>query len=228
MSTPATHDGPQARVSVLIPTFNRARFLRSAIRSVLEQDYRDLRLVVVDDASTDDTPDVVASFSDPRITYRRQPRNLGGWLANSNSAFEGVATEFVVWLGDDDQMLPGALGRAVAAMDRHPNVGIVHAAFNYVNADGAVLVTGTNLTRDLKAETLEPGHTYIRKAMRYGTRVCSPAAMARTAAVPLVPFDPEAGPTADAGLWMRIALKWDVLFISEPGLNYRLHGGSDS
>jgi glycosyltransferase involved in cell wall biosynthesis len=213
---------------VLIPTYNRAPFLQTAITSVLSQSFTDLRLVVVDDASTDGTPDLVASFKDPRLQYRRQPHNLGGWLANSNSAFEGVDTEFVAWLGDDDEMLPGALTRAVTALDAHPSVGIVHASFNNLDADGHVLATRASLTHGLSSDTLEPGATYIRKAMLYGTRVSSPTALVRTAAVPAVPFDPEEGPTADAGLWMRIALKWDIYFIAEPGLNYRLHTGSDS
>jgi glycosyltransferase involved in cell wall biosynthesis len=215
-------------VTILIPTYNRASFLPTAIASVLSQGFTDLRLVVVDDASTDDTPEVVASFTDPRISRRRQPRNLGGWLGNSNSAFEGVDTEFVAWVGDDDEMLPGALSRAVSIMDACPSVGIVHTAFNTVDASGHLVAAGASMTHGLTSDTLESGEAYIRKSLLYGTRVCSPSALVRTSAVPPVPFDPEEGPTADAGLWLRIALNWDVYFLAEPGTNYRLHGGSDS
>jgi glycosyltransferase involved in cell wall biosynthesis len=218
--------GPR-RVTVLVPTYNRSSFVRHAVESVLAQDFDDVCVVVVDDASTDDTAAVVASFADPRVQYRRQPHNLG-WHGNCNSAFEGVTSEFVTWLGDDDSMLPGALSRAVRVMDDRGSVGIAHAAFNYVSSDGDVIAAGANLTRDLSVDTFETGATYLRKAMRYGTRICTSTALVRTAAVTGTPFDPEEGPTADAGLWMRIALSWDVHFLAQAGLNYRLHQGSDS
>jgi len=216
------------RVSIVIPTFNRASLLRSAIESVLGQDFTDVCLIVADDASTDETSEVVASFADQRIHYLRQPYDLGGWLPNSNSAYRCVDSEFVGWMGDDDQMLPGALSRAVAAFDAHPSVGLVHASFNYVDADGTVIVPGATIGPWPPCDTFESGRTYIRKAMRYGTLVCSPSSLMRTAALPPVPFDPDEGPTADAGLYMRIGLNWDVYFIAAPAVNYRLHRDSDS
>ena len=71
------------RVTVFIPTYNRARLLPEAIESVLAQTYDDFRLEVSDNASDDATPEVVASFDDPRLEYVRQPENLG-LLGNHN------------------------------------------------------------------------------------------------------------------------------------------------
>ncbi len=73
------------RVTVVIPTFNRARFLPVAVDSVLAQTYGDFRLLIADNASTDETADIVARYDDPRIDYVRRPENLG-ITANHNLA----------------------------------------------------------------------------------------------------------------------------------------------
>src|SRR5947208_6072670 len=89
------------RVTVFIPTYNRARLLPHAISGVLQQTFGDLRLVVSDNASTDETPDVVAQFDDPRLEYVRQPENLG-LLGNHNWFLERVDTDYALILPDDD------------------------------------------------------------------------------------------------------------------------------
>jgi glycosyltransferase involved in cell wall biosynthesis len=73
------------RVTVVIPTFNRARFLPVAVDSVLAQTYGDFRLLIADNASTDETADIVARYDDARIDYVRRPENLG-ITANHNLA----------------------------------------------------------------------------------------------------------------------------------------------
>ena len=94
-----------ARVAVCIPTFNRSAYLRRAIESVLGQTFGEYSILVSDNASSDDTAEVVAAFDDPRISYVRMDQNVG-WLGNFNASLDRVDAEFVVVLGDDDQLLP--------------------------------------------------------------------------------------------------------------------------
>ena len=89
---------------------------------VLEQTFGDLRLVVSDNASTDETPDVVASFDDPRLEYVRQPENLG-LLGNHNWFLERVDTDYALILPDDDLVYPDLLERTVAELDRRRERG---------------------------------------------------------------------------------------------------------
>jgi glycosyltransferase involved in cell wall biosynthesis len=212
---------------VLIATYNRAAYLRLAVESVLAQSLRDFALRIVDDASTDATPDVVAAIDDPRVSYARNEHNLG-WLGNCNRALEGVTTPYVMLLGDDDVMTPGALERAVTVLDEQPTVGLVHAAFNVIDSNGDVILEATNWTGEGTMDTVEPGREFIRKSVRGGCRVCAATAVMRTALVPATPFLPPDGPAADVGLWLRIALHSDVRILAQPGVNYRVHTGSDS
>src|SRR4051794_29936209 len=112
------------RVTVGIPTFNRSGMLRGAIESVLAQTYPDFRVLVSDNASDDDTPDVVRSFGDDRIHYVRAEQNIGA-AGNFRRVLELADTEFLVILPDDDVLYPGHLRAAVEVLDRFENVGLV-------------------------------------------------------------------------------------------------------
>ena len=138
------------RVTVFIPTYNRARLLPEAIKSVLGQTYDDFRLVVSDNASDDSTPEIVASFDDPRLEYVRQPENLG-LLGNHNWFLQRIETDYALILPDDDLVYPGALERSVAELDRLPRAGVVHADFDVIDENGSVLLPHTNWTYGLHA-----------------------------------------------------------------------------
>src|SRR5688572_25913814 len=108
-----------ARVTAAVPTYNRAAMLREAIESVLAQTYGDLRLVVADNASTDETPAVVAGCSDPRLEYVRRPENLG-LLGNFQDCLARLDGEYSLILCDDDVLRPSFLEETVAKLDAHP------------------------------------------------------------------------------------------------------------
>jgi glycosyltransferase involved in cell wall biosynthesis len=110
-------------VSVVIPTYNRARTLGRAIRSVLRQSLAELELIVVDDGSTDDTPAVLATFSDPRLRLIR--RSNGGAAAARNSGVAAATGEFIAFQDSDDEWLLDKLERQVAALrGADPAIGL--------------------------------------------------------------------------------------------------------
>ena len=99
-------EGP--RFSVLMAAYNRADLIHVAIDSVLVQDFEDYELVIVDDGSTDRTPEVVRSYDDPRIRYIRKDVNEGR-SPTRNRAIAEARGEFVLWMADDDLIAPGVL-----------------------------------------------------------------------------------------------------------------------
>src|SRR5213592_2884730 len=146
------------RVTVFIPTYNRAGLLPHAIAGVLAQTYDDFRLVVSDNASDDETPDVVASLDDPRLEYVRQP--------------------------EDDLVYPNLLERTVAELDRRPEAGLAHAAFDVIDQDGNELLSHVNWTHGLEENRVESAREFIAESMRWSCRVCASTALIRTAALP--------------------------------------------
>ena len=113
-------------VSVIIPTRNRAGLLLRALESARGQDYDDLQIIVVDDASGDGTREALAALrrKDERITYFSNPRPLGGMGAR-NAGIMNAKGEYVSFLDDDDEWLPSKVSRQVGFLEENPEVGAV-------------------------------------------------------------------------------------------------------
>ncbi len=124
-------------VSVIIPTHNRATLLAEAIDSVLQQTFSDFELIIVDDGSTDNTPQVVAAYDDPRIVYIRQDGQERG--AARNRGVAAAQGEFITFLDDDDWFLPHKLAVQVPYLQANPEVGMVISGWDRVTEDGAVV-----------------------------------------------------------------------------------------
>jgi glycosyltransferase involved in cell wall biosynthesis len=218
-----------ARVTVIIPTFNRATYLEEAIASAASQDCADAVVVVADNASEDDTRAVVERATErygaDRVEYVRRDTNIG-WIANFNRAFSDVRSDFALVLGDDDRLLPGALTRAVAALDRAPGAGFVHSAFETIDEHGAIVDTATDWTKGLTEDTLELGAVFIERTIPWMTRVFTHSVLIRHTAFPDVMWDPADGLSPDYFVWLRIALDWDVQYLGTPGAQRRVHLGA--
>jgi glycosyltransferase involved in cell wall biosynthesis len=216
----------ETKVTVGIPTFNRSGFLRESMASVLSQSFRDFRLLVCDNASEDDTPDVVASFADPRITYSRSDRNIG-MIGNFNRVIELADTEFLVLLPDDDILYPDYLSSVVSVLERYPNVGVAHTACDLIDGESRVIERGRALMPTREPVSVEPRDRYLERSMRLTWTVCWPSALFRTSAIVAADglrVDEE--PLADVPLLMRIALDWDFAYLSESLVGFRLHAAA--
>jgi glycosyltransferase involved in cell wall biosynthesis len=214
------------RVTVGIPTYNRAEMLRASIDSVLSQPRSDVRLIVCDNASTDDTAEVVASFDDSRLSYVRSDVNVG-MIGNYNRVIGLAETELLVLLPDDDLLYPGYFDAVVDVFDRFPRAGLVHSAFDLIDQESALLEAGRNLLDSSKPLVIESGDQFLRRSMRVSWPVCFSSAMYRTAAIVAARgLNAEEEPFSDLPMWMRIALDWDFAFLSEPLAAVRVHGDS--
>jgi lipopolysaccharide transport system permease protein len=131
----AATSAPRPLVSVVIPSYNYARFLGDAIESVIRQVYDRVEIVVVDDGSTDDTAAVVARY--PDVKYVRQENQ--GLGAARNAGIRHATGEFVVFLDADDRLLPDALAAGVDSLRDHPDAAFTWGRFRYVDSGGSPL-----------------------------------------------------------------------------------------
>jgi hypothetical protein len=221
-----TQASGQARITVAIPTRNRSQLLREALASVLRQSVEDLEVFVSDNASTDDTAEVVASFRDRRVHYTKLAHNIG-LHGNVSRCLRRGRAPFITILQDDDLMLPGNLERKLAVLERHPNVGIAHASFQLIGPNGRIVKDVENWSQ-ARDDMIEPGWLFIRRSMTHECRINMSAAMMRRSAVTEERFDEGDGLAPDFGLWLRIALRADVAFIAEPLTALRTHEGRES
>jgi len=121
-----------SRVSVVIPTYNRAGLLKRAVNSVLSQTFADLEVLIVDDSSPDDTAAMVAAIDDPRVRYFRHCTNRGV-SASRNTALSHVTGEFVAFLDDDDEWLPEKLAIQIGRLERAcKHVGLICSGYHEI------------------------------------------------------------------------------------------------
>ena len=224
MSTSADPIRTDARVTVFIPTYNRARWLAGSIESALSQTYEDFVLVVSDNGSTDDTPAVVAQFSDPRLRYVRLERNLG-LNDHFNRCYAAATTPYMFLIPDDDRMAPDVLERTLPILDENPRVGLVHGCARLVDEAGGTIADAHHMT-GLAGSAIEPGAEFIRRATDAGYRVHASTALIRTEALSDVRLIDEDFPVTDVGLWNRVALKWDLAFLDETLATVTIHSGA--
>ncbi len=112
------------KISVCIPTFNRAHFLPEAIASVQAQGESDWELIVCDDGSRDETYHVMEKIEDPRIRYIRHPQNIGK-SNNMRSGYEAATGKYFVKFDDDDRLMPDFLEKTSRVLDENPSAGLV-------------------------------------------------------------------------------------------------------
>ena len=211
------------RVTVCIPTYDRPRWLGRAIESVLAQSHADLRLEIHDDATPGTAVrDVVSGYDDPRVHLIEHAENAG-IVGNFTRSLLGAGTEYVLQLGDDDELHPDLIGATVDALDRHPSAGMAHTGFDLIDEHGEVVTGDVDWTVDGGRPPLESGEDFRRASMLHGSRVCSSTALLRRSAVPPDGFRPEDFPPFDFACWLRMAERWDVAFIPRALCRYRLH-----
>jgi hypothetical protein len=195
------------KVSVIIPTYNRANMVGKAIESVFKQTYPDWELLVVDDGSQDDTRRVITAYPDPPVRYIFQDN--GGTSKARNTGVKASTGEYIAFLDSDDLFLPDKLGLQVAALDRNPHIGLVASGWTEVDTEQAPL-------RDLNPWRLTPNLSL--NDWLNGCPVIVPAVLVRRSwLIQVGLFDDHLRYVEDWDLWLRLAyagcsMSW------EPGL----------
>ena len=140
-----------SKVTVIIPTYNRADKIEKSIKSVLDQTYEDFTLIVVDDCSKDNTEEVVAGISDERIIYHRLDTNMGAAGARNEGA-KLAQTEFIAFEDSDDIWLPDKLEKQVEYMENNPDAGLVYGKMRVISPENSYEFPNTSVPGDLEGD----------------------------------------------------------------------------
>lgn len=196
------------KVSVVIPTYNRAHTLDRAIKSILGQTFNDLELIIVDDGSTDNTIEVVSSVNDPRIRYIRHDSNQGANAAR-NTGIKTARAEFVAFQDSDDEWLPEKLEKQVGVLEATSHeVAAVYTGFLRLKGDEVTYIPGDHISKK---------EGYIHQQLLKGNFITTQTVLARRQCiVDCGMFDEEMPRLQDWDLWIRIARNYRFSFINEP------------
>lgn len=199
-------------ISVIIPAYNQGRFLGDAVRSVLNQTYASLEVIVVDDGSTDDTADVARSFKDRRLCYVYQDnRGLSG---ARNTGIRQARGTYISYLDSDDLFLPRKLALLLRKIEEEPALGFVAGQAVPINAEGAPV--GEVFAKE---PPQDPKDLLLNNPFHVGSVLVSMDWQRRVGF-----FDESLRSYEDWDMWLRLALAGcEMGWVDEPVSLYRFH-----
>lgn len=213
-------------VDVIIPCYNYAHYLPFAVESALSQRDVEVRVLILDDQSPDNTAEVGARLAaqDARVAYQRNERNLG-LIGTANKGIDAVRGDYYVLLSADDALTPGALARAAEVLDTHKDVHLVYGRALVMSTDNPEPIADVANVRS----QIIPGPDFLRRNIDYTNPIPSPTAIVRSEAQRRVgKYNPALPHTSDMEMWMRFAALGPIAVIRDAQAFYRVHNASMS
>jgi glycosyltransferase involved in cell wall biosynthesis len=196
-------------VTIVTPSYNQGRFLEATLRSVLEQGYPTLEYLVVDGASTDDSVEIIRRYAG-RLAWWVSEKDSGQSEA-INKGFQRAKGEYIGWLNSDDVYQPGAVARAMAAFEAHPEAAVVYGDALAIDADG-------------KPFNLMRARQYSLVDLLSFNIICQPAAFMRRSVLEQVHYlNPAYHLLMDNLLWMNMARLGSLVYVPETWAAARYH-----
>jgi len=208
------------KVSIIIPTYNGAKYLPQAVESILAQTYDQYEIVIIDDGSTDQTKDIVSDFIDSypgKIRYIYQD-NAGVSVAR-NTGIQNSKGRYIAFLDSDDQWLSQHLEKSVMAIESQPSTGLVHSNLTRVTESGKTIETPVKNEKYVSGKIFEP--LFLRK----GNIACSTVLFKKECCEKVGYFDEQLTRLGceDREMWLRIAQQYEIYYIDEVLVHYRVH-----
>ncbi len=224
------------KVSVIIPNYNHARFLVRRIESVLNQTYRDFEVILLDDASTDDSLDIIKSYSsDPRVRTILNDQNSGSTFKQWNKGFREAQGEYI-WIAESDDYADLSLIETfVGRLDSHKSVGLVYSESYRVDEDDNIIGQlryrpAEEWTSRWSSDFVNNGLDECRRYLSLGCTIGNASAvMFRRSDLESVGYpDSQMRQAGDYMLWAKLLLASDVEFVARPLNFYREHSANVS
>ena len=218
------------KVSIVLPNYNYARYLDERIQSLINQTYKDFELIILDDASSDNSLEIINKYTgDPRVKTKFYSENSGLPYKRWNDGANLAQGEYLLIAGADDTCHPTLLEKLVEKLDNNPSVGIVFCQSWEVDSDGKIIRSMKEWTDDLNQERwaedfVDNGKNEYQYLLFKNTIPNASAVLMRYRIFSESgKFDPQIRLTADWMLWAKMLLISDIAFVAEPLNNFRTH-----
>jgi glycosyltransferase involved in cell wall biosynthesis len=211
----------QPLASICIPTYNAGKTVMSTLQSILNQTYQNLEILVVDNASTDNTVSLLGQVNDPRVVIHRNERNIGAEASFSRCI--GLASgEHIAIFHADDLYLPNMVEKQVRAFQDNPSVGAVFTMASFINDRGDI-IGQSKLPAKLRGKRVFHYPEIFSNILEKGNFLMCPSSMVRGKLYKeLAPFDVDRfGTSADLDMWLRILEKGPIAVLDEKLMSYR-------
>ena len=204
------------KISVILPIYNAQAFIADAVNSVLTQSFQDFELILIDDASSDRTPEILAGMSDPRICIIHHDANRG-LVTSLNEGLRLASGNFIARMDHDDIALPNRFSRQLTFLEQHSSIGVVGTGYRLIDGVGSL---GLSYRPPVM-------HEEISWAMSFLCPLAHPTVMARRdLLIAHGGYNESAAYAEDYDLWERLSRQVKFANLPEPLLLLRKHGGN--
>ncbi len=195
-----------------MPVYNGEKYLNEAIDSILNQTFSDFEFLIINDGSTDNTNNIILSYSDPRIRYIKNERNLK-LIATLNKGLDLAQGKYIARMDADDISLSDRLEKQIQYMEKNPNIGLLGSWVNNFDVDNEFIVK------------FKSGHKYIRFELFFKNYIHHPTVMLRAEIFRNEKiYYPDVLHAEDYALWIKLAEYTEFDILPEVLLKYRSHG----
>ncbi|CAD6491931.1 MAG: Glycosyl transferase family 2 [Candidatus Argoarchaeum ethanivorans] len=212
----------QPLVSICIPTYNVEKTIAETLNSIIDQTYKNLEIVISENASTDNTLSLLDKFNDPRIKIYRTSKTI---IAEQNFSrcIELATGDYIAIFHADDLYNPDMVEKQVQAFQDNSSVGAVFTMADHIDIHGEI-IGEHKLPLELKGKQIYPFQDILTSILKNGNFLLCPSAMVRSKIYKqLSTFDVERfGTSSDLDMWLRILKKHPITILDEKLMRYRI------
>lgn len=210
------------KVSVIMPVYNQEKFIAEAIQSILDQTFQDFEIIITNDGSTDNTPEKINKFSDPRIRVLTLEKNKG--ISNAlNNCIANSKGEYIALLNSDDVFLPDKLKKQVDFFDENKDIAAVFTLANIIDETGQPLKDKNHFYYSIFDQSDKNRLEWLNYFFYNGNCLCHPSMMMQRRCFENVGYyDIRFHQMQDFELYVRICMKYDIHIIQEKLVNFRV------
>ncbi len=216
------------KVSVLMPSYNHARFIETAIESVLSQTYQDFEIIIVDDGSTDNSAEIISRFRSQKLRVEYLKRN-GGACEAMNIALSMSRGDYIAVCNSDDAWVAHKLETQCSFLDRNRDICAVFSDVNWIGADGECLESGDSPYDRVFEQKNRSRWAWLRDLIEGGNCLCHPSVLIRREVYEAVGnYDRRLRQLPDLFMWTKTVQYGDIFVMPEKLVRFRLHDSNTS
>lgn len=211
------------KVSVILTSYNHAKYLRESIESILNQTFSDFELIIGDDASTDESWDIIQSYTDPRIhAYRHETNKMGG-IINETVLSGKISSDYIAINHSDDIWEPQKLEKQVAFLDNHPETGAVFTNAMIIGEEGEPFEDKSHFYYSIFDQPNRTRYEWLNYFFYHGNALCHPSVLIRKSV-----YDKHGLyrygliQIGDFDMWVRLCLKYEIYVMPEKLVRFRV------
>lgn len=212
-----------AKISVIITSFNHRKFIEEAIESVINQKYTDFEVIIWDDASSDNSWEIIKTYSDPRIkAFRNEDQRRGNWGINK-AISDVVVGDYVAIHHSDDVWEPDKLEKQVAFLDENPAVGAVFTNAMAINEEGKPLDDQDHFYYEIFMQPNRTRHQWLNYFFYHCNALCHPSVLIRRECYEKCgPYRYGLAQLGDFDMWIRLCLRYEIHVLPDKLVRFRV------